>query len=234
MPYCTDRSIVKQYFAGLFICPLYCGCWSCPICAPKRRMRLIGEAGWGQPDTFITLTSKVGSSPTQDEAAQKLTWAWRIVRKRACKRYGYDCIPFFAVFEATKQGEPHLHILARCKYIEQKWLSDQMHSLTGAKVVWIERVSEPKRAASYVMKYVGKDPHRFNGCKRYWRSLDYPLEHEDDYPPVFDLCERTEFVRQACDLLVQSYLDVGWRSSRGHVGTWMWPPEVACRHDVPP
>lgn len=84
-----------------------------------------------------------------------------------------DALPFLAVFEATKLGEPHLHILCRADWVDQRWLSAIMKEQIGAPIVDVRRVRQGDRALLYVSKYIGKSPHRFSGTKRYWTSLDY-------------------------------------------------------------
>jgi hypothetical protein len=90
-------------------------------------------------------------------------------------------IPFLAVFERHKSGEPHLHILCRSEWIPQKWLSDEMRRLTGAFIVDVRRTYSPSECAAYCTKYVGKDPAIYGNCKRYWASQDYELD-----PPAKD------------------------------------------------
>jgi hypothetical protein len=55
-----------------------------------------------------------------------------------------------------------------------------MRDLIGAPNVWIERVNGAKHVATYVAKYIGKDPQRFGTCKRYWKTRSYALT----LPPV--------------------------------------------------
>lgn len=101
---------------------------------------------------------------------------------RCC--YGLEKLPYFCVFEATRNGEPHLHILARVKWISQKWLSKQMNRLMLAPVVDVRRVHNKKKLAYYVSKYCGKDPHRFTTCKRYWTTRDYEVvKYVPERPP---------------------------------------------------
>lgn len=108
--------------------------------------------------------------------ARALAQAWPVIVRRACKKYGYRSIPYLCVFEATKKGEPHLHILCRVKWIDQAWLSRQMRDLTGAPIVDIRKVRSVKQAANYISKYIGKAPHRFATCKRYWCTRSYKFE----------------------------------------------------------
>ena len=136
----------------------------------------------GKPTTFITLTVNpaIGASPAA--RARLLARAWPKVVKRICKRWGVDHVPYICVFEATKRGEPHLHLLARLRYIPQRWLSKQLRELIQAPIVDIRKVKSQKDAAYYISKYLGKDPHRFTSCKRYWSTRDWGLPTPEDEP----------------------------------------------------
>lgn len=164
---------------------LKCRSWGCPLCQPERQTQLIAQARNGKPTTFITLTSNPETGGTPASRARALAHAWPIIVKRACKRWGYKAIPYFCVFEATKRGEPHLHILARVKWIDQRWLSDQMRSLVNAPIVDIRQVKSGKHVAKYIAKYIGKEPHRFASCKRYWCTRSWRLvKWEPEDPDV--------------------------------------------------
>ncbi len=52
-----------------------------------------------------------------------------------------------------------------------------------APIVDIRRVKDSATFVNYVTKYVGKDPHRFEGCKRYWSSQDYEQRDDEDGSP---------------------------------------------------
>lgn len=58
-----------------------------------------------------------------------------------------------------------------------------MEDITGAPIVYIERILNPMKIAAYVAKYIAKAPHAFGGCKRYWRSLDWIFDRAqwDEY-----------------------------------------------------
>lgn len=186
--FCSEWSLVKHEGYKRTITPLYCNSWKCEICQPRRRARLFRQAANGKPNTFITLTVNPAVGDGPNERAQALANAWRVVVRRAKARYGYDHIPYLCVFEATKYGEPHLHILARVKWIDQAWLSNQMDLLIDAPVVDIRRVTNQKAVGSYIAKYVGKDPHHFGGTKRYWCTQDWgpPAIPEDRVPDLPD------------------------------------------------
>lgn len=177
---CTELTLVKSGDGRLRAEPLWCKRWSCQFCRSKRRKRLIMEAKSGNPTSLLTLTvnPKTGFSP--DDRARRLVVAWRELRRRIKKRYGLQSLPFMAVFEATKRGEPHLHILLRTVFISQKFISQQMADLINSPIVDIRKIDQARDVASYVAKYIGKNPHTFEGVKRYWRSLDYlPLSRRE-------------------------------------------------------
>lgn len=132
----------------------------------------------GQPTTFITLTVNPATNETKDARAQALSNAWKIVVKRARRKWTKAPIEYLAVFEETKKGEPHLHILARAPFIPQQWLSEQMRELISAPIVDIRRVKKTQEAARYVAKYVGKGPKPFASLKRYWSSKGFDLQRE--------------------------------------------------------
>ena len=183
---CSEFTLVNHSDERIVAQPLYCRAWSCEICQPRRQAQLVASAKRGLPDTFITLTSNPARYENAIERARALANAWRIIVKRIKRKYGYASLPYLCVFEATKKGEPHLHILARSKWIDQKWLSAQMAELTGAPIVDIRRITVGKAIAAYISKYVGKEPHRFARCKRYWSTRDYVItpraSEPDDLP----------------------------------------------------
>lgn len=95
----------------------------------------------------------------------------RTVAAKAIKRLHYMAFP-----EETENGEPHLHILLRTKYIPQRWISQQMADIINSPVVWIEKVKGAKAAVAYVTKYVTKAPAQFGKSRRYWCSKFYQLK----------------------------------------------------------
>jgi len=129
----------------------------------------------GQPTTFITLTVNPRHGQDRVERARELSNAWKIVVKRARRKFTKAPLEYLAVFEETKKGEPHLHILCRAPFIPQRWLSAAMDELIHAPVVDIRKVHGTREAARYVAKYVGKGPKAFAELKRYWQSKGYNL-----------------------------------------------------------
>jgi len=173
---CSESSMVNQGWNGIQAVTLRCRSWKCPLCEESRRKQLVALARSGNPTTFITLTVNPEFGASQYDRARRLADAWRVIVRLAKTKYGYKSIPYMCVFEATKNGEPHLHILARVKWISQSWMSEQMDKLMKAPVVDIRTVTDKKKLAYYISKYCGKEPHRFETCKRYWSTRDWEVE----------------------------------------------------------
>lgn len=176
MVLCREWSLIKRKGDRATVEPLKCRCWHCEYCAPLRQRQLRAIARSGNPTTFLTLTVNPAQGDGPHDRARRLAHAFRLLIKRAKRKYRLKSIPFLAVFERTKAGEPHLHVLLRVRWLHQRWVSEVMGELIGAPVVDIRRVQGAKRVAAYVSKYIGKDPAPFEGTKRYWRSRDYVQE----------------------------------------------------------
>lgn len=173
MAFCSNSAILSQYEPGIKVNCLKCKRWSCSECIHIRTSRLRNEAYRGRPNTFLTLTAnpKWGVSP--EHRARSLKEAWTRIHRKAKAFQKGKKLEYICIFETTKQGEPHLHILARSSWISQKWLSEQMETEMNAPIVDIRRLNNAKAASNYVSKYVSKAPEKFPGTKRYWRSLGY-------------------------------------------------------------
>jgi len=181
---CGAWSLVQRGTDGVAvfyrIVRLRCKRWDCPVCGPRRVRKLQRLAEAGRPSAMLTLTSNPAMYEHPADAARDLVKAFRLLRRRVKRSRGWKSFPFLAVFERTKSGWPHLHVLLRTPFIPQRVISRIMGELTNAPVVWIERVSDQRRAAGYVAKYLAKSPARFQGCRSYWRSRDWVILSGDD------------------------------------------------------
>ena len=173
--YCTDLTLVQHEGKSITAQPLYCRCWSCEICAPRRGRELRWLARSGEPTKFLTLTVNPRRGEGPHHRAQELRDAWRWLRRKLRERFPGHRFEFLAVFEATEKGEPHLHIAMRAPYVDQRWLSEPMAARIAAPIVDIRAVRDQGRVAWYIAKYMGKAPTRWEGCKRYWRSQGWQL-----------------------------------------------------------
>lgn len=181
---CSEHISINRSAVEGAVSVLRCKRWNCEICQPYNRRRVIAAASRGKPGLFLTLTSRVRDDITPDEAARALKEAWVTLRRRIHVRYGIKNLPFLVVFERTKRGWPHLHMMIRAKWLDQRWLSEQMSDLIDSPQVFIEKIDAGRGCAKYVAKYLGKDPHAFAGCKRWWRSHNYEQVPPDDRPAI--------------------------------------------------
>lgn len=241
MAFCREMLVVKKLPGVEWAEPLRCRSWSCELCAPERRKRLIAEAIAGEPNTYIVLTvnPKWGESPSH--RAKMLVNAWRWARDffKGCHTFegrhvDNGTIPFLAVFERTKLGEPHLNVMCRSQWIPQELLSEFMEVMIGAPVVSISRITSPRQCAKYCAKYCGKDPARFETVKRYWSSQDYDLS---DYEPEWqDEIQPPTFEVLRCDLFdwTNNKAREGWFWQETPQGAVAWKPSLALRATAPP
>lgn len=141
-----------------------------------RRWQLKRLATSGKPTKFLTLTMKEGIEHDAATAALMLSDAFRKLLKRWRRhKHGQD-IEFLAVFEPTKNGRPHLHVMLRAPYTRQQWLSKQMLDLLDSPIVDIRAITDRRKVAKYIAKYITKSNIRFGKAKRYWCSKRYSLD----------------------------------------------------------
>lgn len=90
---------------------------------------------------------------------------------------------YFLVWELTKAGWPHAHILLVADRVAKRWLSQTWRELTGSYIVDLQPISSPEHAAHYLTKYLTKDPQVPAGYRRWHRSKAFFQTHLE--PPIF-------------------------------------------------
>lgn len=140
----------------------------------------MAQAISGKPNTMLTLTVNINRLEHPAARAVAVAHAWRRLRRAICKRQKLKSLPFIAIFERTKRGEPHLHILLRAPFISQRWISSWMKKEEQSPICDIRRVGKAGQIVGYIAKYVTKKPERFEGTKRYWCSQDYQTTKKPD------------------------------------------------------
>ena len=120
-----------------------------------------------QVTTLLTLTTSPSAHPNRDAAFRSASENVNRLFKRIRRNWPGRDIQYFLVWERTKSGWPHAHLLLRAPFIPQRWLSQNWEQLTGAKIVDIRAIKEPHTVAAYIAKYLTKDPAAPAGCKRY-------------------------------------------------------------------
>jgi len=177
---CREWSLVNhEPQLSTAIC-LRCRSWTCEHCRPERRSQLMAQAAAGHPQRFITLTANPNSPGTPEEHLRMLSHAWHTIAKRLRRKTPKKRIEYFVVVEATKRGEPHLHILFRGPFVPYRDLSRWMGELTGAPVVDIRKIKSQTEVVRYLAKYIGKNPEQFGTAKRYWQTPGYQLDRLTD------------------------------------------------------
>ena len=90
------------------------------------------------------------------------------------------CTGYVRVIEFTKAGLPHYHVIMRGRYIPQSYLSRLWQAIHLSRVVDVRAIRRKGSAASYLAKYLGKDPRSryswswdwvWRGFARDWRAL---------------------------------------------------------------
>lgn len=213
MTICREWSLVKQAPQERRSKPLYCRSWNCSTCRPKRKSQLLALAASGEPDRFLTLTvnPRIGADP---EARLKLlSHAWKVLVKRLRRIHGPGAIEYLAVVEATKRGEPHLHILLRSPYIPWRLISAAMQELIAAPIVDIRKIKDGRQVVSYVAKYVTKAPEQFGHAKRYWHSKGYELDRKTEKFEPWEPTYRWTICRMSEHDIARDWLQPGWKTT---------------------
>lgn len=221
---CSEATLVNSNADGGQAVILRCKRWSCEICRPHNRWAVIKKAQDGKPTTFLTLTCDPARYETPDEAARDLKRALVLLRRHLLEVKGIEKLPFICVFEKHKSGWPHMHLLIRAPYIHWKWLSLHMKKMIGAQAIHIRKVSRKKGAAHYISKYIGKDPHAFQGCKRWWRSHNYD-QKEEDQEPKLRYGHHWQNAEVHFQKFVETLADTGMIIVESRKGYVQWEPE---------
>lgn len=139
---------IEQYEQHLFA--LGCRKWSCEVCGPRKRFLLIKRITLAAPTKFVTLTCRHEHGP--EHQLEKITKALPKLINAIRKEHGD--IEYLRALEYCKDGYPHYHLLARCKFIPNTWLSEKWKSLTGAYITHITKAHG--KSTQYVAKYMSK------------------------------------------------------------------------------
>lgn len=117
---------------------------------------------------------------TVDEQAQLLVAHFRMLRQYLMRKLKRRSPTFLAVVEAHESGSPHLHVLLRSGFIHRRLIKEWWEKRTGSFIVDIRIVKSRRQAASYVTKYISKNPARYEHVKRYWCSQDWDPPKKDE------------------------------------------------------
>ncbi len=139
---------------GILI-PIRCKSWTCPRCADIKRLNVILRLAAGKPEREMTLTTPADPNMTPIEIAKRMKLAFPKLVAQIRKEFG--SFEYALVWELTKAGTPHAHVLTRGSYIPQRWLSARWHALGEGANVDIRAVKNHRKHAAHLCKYLGKD-----------------------------------------------------------------------------
>lgn len=211
--FCRSLTVSRCNGQTITAMPLICKCWQCELCREILQRKVIAKACAGQPDKFMTLTVNPRNHDNPTEAAHALKDAFqKLIRQLRREKPDAD-IQYLAVWERTKRGWPHLHVLMRSEYIPQKRIASFMEDAIGAPVVDIRGVGSVRQVARYVGKYLSKALEKFEGCQRHWNSRNWQEKPERGAESSAEAREWT--VWNACVDVVASHL-----RRIGYVVTW--------------
>lgn len=171
--YCGQDSRVNHSATGRCALPRWCYTWACPKCRVFKQKRVMEEIAAGDPNLFLTITWRVRTGWTPEQAAQALRAAWAKFAALHNRRRGKRDLQYFVVPEPTDAGWPHLHIAVRCKWFSLRKLRALLKAEIDSPVIKLLKLDGVHRVAAYLAKYMAKGPTRFGTMKRYWRTLDY-------------------------------------------------------------
>ena len=136
--------------------PLLCRSWTCTRCGPARRRRIVHLIGLAEPTSLLTLTCDPKLHASPDEALGVMSEALPKLIKRLRRGLDGRALEYLAVWELTRRGWPHLHILLRAPFIPHAEVRQHWLDLTGARIVDIRAVDSPATAGRYVAKHFTK------------------------------------------------------------------------------
>ncbi|GAI69972.1 unnamed protein product [marine sediment metagenome] len=131
-----------------------CRSWDCEKCGPRKRAALIARIAAGKPERELTLTCPVGKFLTPRLAALAMKAAFAELMRHIRRVWG-PC-EYILVWEFTKKGVPHCHVVLRGGYVAQKWISRLWNALGIGPIVYINSVKGSKLHAAHVCKYLAK------------------------------------------------------------------------------
>jgi len=173
MNYCGAWSLVKDEDGLKTAVPLRCHSWSCPYCAPRLKKRLFVALRGTDATTLLTLTCNPARWPSPAASFRPLSVAINHLVKRIRRLCPSAEFEYFAIWESTKRGWPHVHIIFRGPFLPQQWVSQQWYDLTGAPIVDVRFLHSPSDVTSYIASYLAKEPSAPKGFKRYRSSRHF-------------------------------------------------------------
>jgi hypothetical protein len=237
------------------VIPLSCKSWSCPRCADIKRLKYIRRLAAGQPQREFTLTTRSDPNMTAVEIVERMKRAF--VRLVGEIRDDFGSFEYALVWELTKAGTPHAHVLMRGSYIPQRWLSAHWHALGEGKNVDIRAVKNHRKHAAHLCKYLGKDVGQtalhLAGKRIIQFSLHWDLPSNEPSKPSPYEGYNWQFIGLTPPQIIEKLRQAGIRftatptpedgfkirlDNPDHMIDWVWDPDEhklsVCEIDRPP
>lgn len=147
--------------------------------------------------------------------------AWSILWRRLRRKHGAKAVGYAKIVELTKNGTPHLHIIARVPFIAQTSLAAQWKQLTGSYVVDIRKVETRRGIAGYLTSYLTKALEVPPGMRKWSAARGFvppepkPELEEGELPPF------ARFATVEPAAIVEQLLALGYRFE----GAWLIQPQ---------
>lgn len=144
-----------------------CSMRTCPVCSNQKRQQMRRRILWHLAQfprhhfKFITLTQKHSREPLAAQLDHLKASFKRLRQTTTWKKRVDGGLAFIEITfnRKTKTWHPHIHILARARFIPQALLSRLWSQSTGGShIVDIRAVKEGEQAAEELAGYVGKIP----------------------------------------------------------------------------
>lgn len=218
--FCREQSIVATSHFGQVAAPVKCKRWECDNCKDWRAACLMARGMEGKPNRFITFTCRHAPGEDKVAVARRMVAAWRTIVLRWRRLKPWHKCEYLAVFEPHISGYPHMHILWKGHWIDQKWLSQQGSELLNSPVQHVFRIKDAKSAAAYVVKYFSKAPTKFGTLKRYWTSKNWPKLRHIDAQRAFHKGFPIDLVNRTVQAIVAEWI-------RYERPVWHRPPDIS-------
>lgn len=218
------------------VLPLACRRWTCPRCRRKHVRKLKQRLATAHVDSLITLTCAVRAYATPYDGFLALNEAVALLVKRLRRRYSKASIQYWLVWETTKKGWPHVHLLFRGPWVPKGWLSSVWRELAHSPIVDIRPVRNQQQVQDYLVKYLAKDPSVPSGFRRYRSSAAfYPSAGVNVGSPTSPFT--TWYTRDETQLVVVSdFLAWGYVIEETRKASWLLtkpPPQPVILVDRP-
>lgn len=154
---CMSAATMYAYstYLGCYVMvQIKCKRWGCRHCGERKVKQMAVRCKAAKPTKFITLTVWTEAYRSPQEAYEDTRRKVSNLVVKIRRKWGE--FEYLKVLESTKRGWPHYHLVARCGYIPQPWLSKEWEKLAGSKIVDIKRVDKVKDVYFYIVKYLSK------------------------------------------------------------------------------